>query len=282
MRDGTFTIRRRPNYRGPDSFNFQRQSDGTETQTLSVAMSASPCFGERSADADRQCDSTANEDTSGRWQRGRPPTPMATQLTRASSDRSTWSWHAGAECRTAPISTRRPQLQRPRLVQLRCVARLRHRSAAVIYDYRQHPVNDPPVPTDDSQTTPEDTPLSGTATSSDIRRRRADVCAGRAGRHTARWCSIPNGTYTYTPNPNYNGPDSFTFTVNDGSRRHRYRQVSITVTPVNDPPVCTAAAPSDCVAVAGESSARRHQRAWRDRSGGRQRHHDQRDRHLPG
>ena len=42
---------------------------------------------------------------------------------------------------------------------------------------------------------------------------------------------------TYTPNANYNGPDSFTFKVNDGTADSAPAAVSITVTPVNDPPV---------------------------------------------
>jgi hypothetical protein len=42
---------------------------------------------------------------------------------------------------------------------------------------------------------------------------------------------------TYTPNSHYYGPDSFTFTVNDGTADSNVAIVSITVTPVNDPPV---------------------------------------------
>jgi len=42
---------------------------------------------------------------------------------------------------------------------------------------------------------------------------------------------------TYTPAANYNGPDSFTFRVWDGAAFSNTATVSITVTPVNDPPV---------------------------------------------
>lgn len=104
-------------------------------------------------------------------------------------------------------------------------------------------VNDPPVANDNAHTTPEDTPVSGVATSSDI----------DGGAPTYALASMPtngtvvfnaNGTYTYSPALNYNGPDSFTFTVSDGAGGTDGGQVNINVTPVNDAPVCSAAAPS--------------------------------------
>ena len=45
--------------------------------------------------------------------------------------------------------------------------------------------------------------------------------------------------WMYTPSLNYNGLDSFTFTASDGSLTSVPATVSITVTPVNDPPVLT-------------------------------------------
>jgi hypothetical protein len=45
---------------------------------------------------------------------------------------------------------------------------------------------------------------------------------------------------TYTPNSDFNGPDSFTFIVDDGPRQSSPATVSITVHPVNDPPVADA------------------------------------------
>src|SRR5207244_11883088 len=43
----------------------------------------------------------------------------------------------------------------------------------------------------------------------------------------------------YTPAANYNGPDSLTYKATDGSLDSNVAAVSITVTPVNDAPVCT-------------------------------------------
>jgi Ca2+-binding RTX toxin-like protein len=45
--------------------------------------------------------------------------------------------------------------------------------------------------------------------------------------------------WTYTPAANYSGPDSFTFRANDGVNDSNVATVSITVDPVNDPPVAS-------------------------------------------
>ena len=46
-----------------------------------------------------------------------------------------------------------------------------------------------------------------------------------------------DGSFIYTPNANYSGPDSFTYKANDGKADSNVVTVSITVSPVNDPPV---------------------------------------------
>src|SRR5207244_3051681 len=46
-----------------------------------------------------------------------------------------------------------------------------------------------------------------------------------------------NGTFDYTPNANFNGPDSFTYRTTDGCTTSLAATVSISVGPVNDPPV---------------------------------------------
>lgn len=99
------------------------------------------------------------------------------------------------------------------------------------------PVNDAPVADDGTNTTPEDTPVNGLVTGSDI---DGDSLTFALDTATSNGSIVVNsdGTYTYTPNANFNGVDSFTFVANDGTANSNIATVTITVTPVNDAPVC--------------------------------------------
>jgi VCBS repeat-containing protein len=46
-----------------------------------------------------------------------------------------------------------------------------------------------------------------------------------------------DGSFTYSPNANFNGTDSFTYRANDGTEDSLTAMVTISVNPVNDPPV---------------------------------------------
>lgn len=100
------------------------------------------------------------------------------------------------------------------------------------------PVNDPPTATAQSVTTAEDTPVAITLTGSD-----ADGDPLTFSLVQAPLKGQLSGTAsnrTYTPNLHFNGSDSFTFRVHDGTVVSAAATVSITVTPVNDPPVANA------------------------------------------
>ena len=70
------------------------------------------------------------------------------------------------------------------------------------------------------------------------RRRPDDVQQGRPGPATAPPPSTPTAPGPTAPNADYNGSDSFTFRANDGSANSTPVAMSITVTAVNDAPVC--------------------------------------------
>src|SRR5207302_1826073 len=99
-------------------------------------------------------------------------------------------------------------------------------------------VNHAPVANVQSVTTAEDTDVTIA-----LRGSGADVDAlthamATVPAHGTLTDTAPN--VTYTPALNYSGPDSFTFTVKDATLVSTAATVSITVTPVNDPPVANA------------------------------------------
>jgi VCBS repeat-containing protein len=104
------------------------------------------------------------------------------------------------------------------------------------------PVNDSPIAGNNSYTTAEDTPLVvGVATgvlSNDV-----DVDGDPLLVNLVTTVSHgtlvlnANGSFTYTPAADYHGSDSFTYRAHDGTASSNVATVTITVTPVNDPPL---------------------------------------------
>jgi VCBS repeat-containing protein len=103
-----------------------------------------------------------------------------------------------------------------------------------------NPVNDPPVAANDAASTNEDTPVNGTVlpNDSDIDGDMLTVSLVSGPSHGTVILN-PNGTFTYAPALNFNGVDTFTYVANDGSANSNVATVTITVTPVNDNPVCS-------------------------------------------
>ncbi|HVX64538.1 MAG TPA: cadherin-like domain-containing protein, partial [Pirellulales bacterium] len=105
-----------------------------------------------------------------------------------------------------------------------------------------NPVNDPPVAVDDSSySTDEDTPLVVTtggvlANDTDVENDPLTAALVDAPQHGTVTLNA-DGTFTYTPEANFNGTDGFTYKANDGTADSNVAAVTITVNPVNDPPV---------------------------------------------
>ncbi|MDJ0957839.1 MAG: DUF4347 domain-containing protein, partial [Arenicellales bacterium] len=60
----------------------------------------------------------------------------------------------------------------------------------------------------------------------------------------------PDGSFDYTPLANFNGTDTFTYRANDGSNDSNIATVTITVNPIDDPPLisdATTSVPEDAV-----------------------------------
>ncbi len=103
------------------------------------------------------------------------------------------------------------------------------------------PVNDPPVATADAVTVPEDSStvtvgvLANDSTLPDTGETLAITAASAPARGTTM--ILGGGSAVgYTPSANYFGPDSFTYTITDGNGGSATATVSVTVSPVNDPP----------------------------------------------
>jgi len=103
-------------------------------------------------------------------------------------------------------------------------------------------VNDVPVAVDDAYTTNEDTALTVPAigvlvndTDADSQPLVAELVSPPA--NASAFALAADGSFTYTPTPDFNGATSFTYRAFDGTARSNIATVTITVVPVNDPPV---------------------------------------------
>ena len=117
-------------------------------------------------------------------------------------------------------------------------------SEVVTVDIAVTPVNDPPVPQDDSFTINEDNTLTVTSESgvlandSDVEGDDLTVTVVNAPARGEFELS-DDGSFTYTPEEHFNGEDTFVYRVSDGVDSE-VATATITVTPVNDSPVATA------------------------------------------
>jgi hypothetical protein len=102
------------------------------------------------------------------------------------------------------------------------------------------PVNDAPVATAGSATVARDSTVGITLAGTDI---DGDALTYSIVAGPTQGTLTGTGTArTYTPAANYQGPDSFTFQANDGTSDSAPAAVTLTVTPVNDPPVASTVA----------------------------------------
>src|SRR6185437_3540149 len=104
------------------------------------------------------------------------------------------------------------------------------------------PVNDPPAARDDNYATAEDTPLTvpapgvlGNDSDADGDPLSVPAASVTAPAHGTAAVNA-DGSFTYTPAADYNGTDSITYHASDGTAPSTAATVTITVTPVNDPP----------------------------------------------
>jgi VCBS repeat-containing protein len=96
-------------------------------------------------------------------------------------------------------------------------------------------VNDAPVAYDQSLSTAEDVPVTGTLTASDA---DGDALSFHVIAFPMSGGIVfdASGGFTYTPSPEYVGPDVVAFKADDGSATSDFAFITFDVSPVNDPP----------------------------------------------
>ncbi|WP_157497889.1 VCBS domain-containing protein [Gilvimarinus chinensis] len=99
------------------------------------------------------------------------------------------------------------------------------------------PVNDPPVAEDLYLTTPEDTPIPGGITASDVDGDTLTYTVITPPSFGEVEFNEQTGSFNYQPGLDYVGEDQFTVLIDDGNGGTTEAVVYITVTPLNDPPV---------------------------------------------
>ena len=109
--------------------------------------------------------------------------------------------------------------------------------------------NDPPIATPDYFSTNEDTPLTISAPGvlANDNDPDGDMLTAMKVSDTANGTIMfnSNGSFSYVPTTNYYGTDIFTYKVYDGFIYSNVVNVTITVNPVNDPPLFGASSPAN-------------------------------------
>ena len=99
--------------------------------------------------------------------------------------------------------------------------------------------NTPPVASDDSANTNEDKPIliPVLANDTDIDGDTLSVDSISLQANNGTSIINSNSTVTYSPNTDFFGTDGFNYTITDGKGGNATARVSVTVNPVNDPPL---------------------------------------------
>ncbi|MFB6287127.1 MAG: Ig-like domain-containing protein [Candidatus Bipolaricaulia bacterium] len=100
-----------------------------------------------------------------------------------------------------------------------------------------NPVNDPPVASDDTDSTDEDTSVTVPVLDNDNDVDGDSLTITSATQPTNGSVDCSGGTEcVYTPNPDFNGQDSFDYTITDNNGEFDTATATIDVAAVNDPP----------------------------------------------
>ena len=238
------------NYNGSDSFTFKVNDAGADSDPATVSITINPVNDAPTANGQS---ATTNEDT-----------PVAIVLSGSDVETSVGALHFnvtgpvyGTLTGVAPNLTYTPNANynggdsfaftvtdtgdgtSPALT-----------SAPATVTITVNALNDAPVASNQAVVVAEDSSIGITLSATDVDSGSLPYSiVGTGPTHGGLSGTAPN--VTYTPAGNYNGADSFTFKANDGFADSNTATVSITVSPVNDPPVANADTVSTPVVAGG-------------------------------
>src|SRR5205823_2614884 len=109
-------------------------------------------------------------------------------------------------------------------------------------------VNDPPVATDDSASTPEDVPVTIDPLANDSDADGDPLTVRDSVTYSGTVVVVGGLNLLFSPSTHFNVTVTITYTICDGNGGSATATVTVTVTPVNDPPVAaddSASTPED-------------------------------------
>jgi hypothetical protein len=226
--DGTFTYQPNTDFNGIDTFTYTvTDADGdTDTATVTITVDAGPDAVNDNLNTEE--DTAVNGDVSTNDDEGDTPAtyavntgPSSGTLTAFNND-GTFTYQPNADFNGVDTFT-----------YTITDADGDTDTATVTIT-----VDADPDAVDDSETTNEDTPVSGDVSSNDDEGDTPATYAVNTGPSSGTLTAFnSDGTFTYSPNANFNGVDTFTYTVTDADGDTDTATVTITVNDVNDPPI---------------------------------------------
>jgi hypothetical protein len=220
-----------PDYNGPDGFTFKvRDTSSVDSNTAIVSLSITPVNDAPIADSQAVA---VDEDTA-----------VTVHLTGSDVEESSLTYtvvappQRGTLSGTAPVLTYlpAPDYNGPDSFTFK-VNDGQLDSAVATVSLAVRPVNDAPVGAPQTLATVEDVSLALTLTATDVDSSEFTFAVATPPTHGTLTGTAPN--LTYVPDADYNGPDGFTFSASDGTMDSVPATISLSVTPLNDPPMAT-------------------------------------------
>ncbi|MFN7945645.1 MAG: Ig-like domain-containing protein [Blastocatellia bacterium] len=216
------------NYNGTDSFTFKANDGKVDSAIATVGLTINPVNDPPVANGQSV---TASEDTA-----------RTVTLTATDVDGDTLTWAVVTQPQHGTLSGTAPNLTYTPATNYNGADSFTFKvndgktdSSVATVSITVSPVNDAPVANGQSLTISEDQAKPISLTGSDVDGDTLSFTVVNAPAHGTLTGTAPN--LTYTPATNYNGTDSFTFKANDGKVDSAVATISLTINPVNDPPV---------------------------------------------